>query len=103
MASGHPETRTIGWEPSLVRGQAQAVEGVVGEQEAAVEIDPLGERCDDRRCGDADGSLLHAAKKCAEPERPSALEHRTCRPDATDLRKLHVHARDDAIERVEIL
>ena len=25
MASGHPETRTIGWEPSLVRGQAQAV------------------------------------------------------------------------------
>ena len=55
------------WPLSALRG--------IGEQQAAVEIDPVGERGDRRRAGDPDRRLLHAAEEGPEAELMGALEH----------------------------
>ena len=47
---------------------SRPVERVVGEQQAAVEIDPVGQRRDGRRAGDPDRRLLHAAEERPEAE-----------------------------------
>ena len=57
----------------------------------------------DRRPGDPDRRLLHAAEEGPEAELAGALEHPLGRPDAAALGQLHVDARDDADERVEVL
>src|SRR5689334_3651101 len=86
----------------MVRVEVEALERVVGEQETTVEVHPFGERRDDRRASDADRRLLHAAEERAEPELARPLEHRTSRGDPAAFRELHVDARDDPNERVEV-
>ena len=87
----------------MVGVQLEALERVVGEEQAAVEVDPVGQRRDGRRPGDPDRRLLHAAEERPEAELAGALEHPLRRADPAALGELDVDAGDDADERVEVL
>ena len=63
----------------MVGVQLEALERVVGQQQAAIEVDPFGQRRDDGRPGDPDRRLLHAAEEGPEPELAGALEHAPAR------------------------
>src|SRR6188508_3151849 len=96
VPQGEAETRPRGEDPAVVGVQVEALEWVIGEQEAAVEVDPLGERCYGRRPCDADRRLLHAAEERAEAELARAGQHRLGRRDPAAFGELHVDAVDDA-------
>ena len=87
----------------MLRVQVQAVEGVVGQQQAAIQIDPVGQRRHDRRPGDPDRRLLHAAEERPEAQLACALQHPFRRTDPAALRELDVDAGDDADKAIEIL
>src|SRR5262245_14428844 len=65
---GEPEAGRVGEPPALVGQELEAADRVVGEQQAAVEVDPLRQRRDDRRRRDPDRGLLHAAEERPEPQ-----------------------------------
>src|SRR3954454_14662322 len=49
---------------------------IVRDQQVAVEVDPVGERGDDRRRGDPDGGLFHTAEERSKTEPARLGEHR---------------------------
>ena len=101
--------RVTPWPGASVRRQRQSVpelearERVVGQEQAAVEVDPLGEARDGRGRGDPHRGLLHAAEERPKAELAGACEHAGRRANAAALGELHVDAVDDADERVEVL
>ncbi len=89
--------------PALVGTELEAGDRVVGEQEAAVEVDPVRQRRDDGRGGDPDRRLLHAAQERPEPEGAGALEHPPRRADPAALGELDVDAGHDPDQPVEVV
>ena len=90
-------------DPAMLGVEVEPLERVVGQQQAAVEVDPVRQRRDDRRSGDPDRRLLHAAEERLEAERPGAFEHPLRRADPAALGELDVDPGDDAHEAVEVL
>ena len=102
-AAGRPRPGRDGRIQRWSRVELEPVERVVGEQQAAVEVDPVRQRGDDRRAGDPDRRLLHAAEEGPEAELARALEHRPGRADAAALGELDVDPGHDPDEAVEVL
>ena len=88
--------------PASVRTQREPLERVVSEQQASVEVNPLGEPGDRGRRGHPDARLLHAANETAEAEFRRPLEHPPGGADAAALGEFDVHPGDDAAQPVKI-
>ena len=77
--------------------------GSGGEEQVAVEVDPLGQRRDGRRGGDPDRRLLHAAQERPEAELAGPGEHPGRRSDPAALGQLDVDPVDDPDQPVEVV
>ena len=87
----------------MVGVEPETLEWVVGEEQATVEIDPVGERREGRRAGDADLRLFHAAEEGPKSESAGALEHPFGRPDAAAFGQLHVDPIHDPDQPFKVL
>src|SRR3954471_3029710 len=101
--SPEPESGPVVQAPAAVGSEFEALERVVGEQQIAVEVDPVGERRDRGRGADPDRRLLHAAEEGPEAELPGPSEHPAGGADAAGLGELDVDPGHDPDERVQII
>ena len=69
-----------------------AVEGIVGEEEGAVEVDKIGQRSEVGGSRDADGTLDHAPDHHLHVQRPGDRDHVPCFPQAAGFGELDVDA-----------
>src|SRR6185436_18415377 len=97
------EPRGLPEPPAVVIVEGESAERIVGQQEVAVEIDPIREGRGRGRGGDRNRCLLHAAEERPEAELAGAREHLGRGPGATALCELHVDAGGDADQGVEVL
>src|SRR4051812_15197252 len=79
--SGEPDAkaRAIRQDPPAGPVELEPDGRVVGDQQAAVEVDPLRQRRDGGRRGDADRRLLHAAEERPKAEASRPLKHSASR------------------------
>ena len=103
-AAVQPEPGRIGEVPALVVVELEAGERVVGEQQAAVQVDPVRQRRHDRRGGDRRPTSPPCSRGTSgSPAAGLRASIDRGRPDPADLGELDVDAGDDALERVEVL
>src|SRR4029453_3893763 len=93
--SGAPETRASSdTEAGGVGGHLHSVDElhsgprVLGEQQVAVEVDVVAERCDAAPCSDPEPRLDHATKHHPEHKRARSMRHTRRLADAAGLREL---------------
>ena len=91
MRRRHPEPRPVARQhPAVV--EPQPAEGLVGEQQVAVEVDPVDQRGDLRRGRDSELGLDHAAEHHAQPEGARRVDHPHSLAQAAGLGELDVDA-----------
>ena len=82
----------------MVGVELEPLERVVGKQQAAVEVDPVGQRRDDRRPGDPTEVSSMQPRNVLKPSARARSSIALRRPDPAALGELDVDAGDDADE-----
>src|SRR6185369_2171051 len=71
----HTESRRLPEPPAMVVVEREPTERIVGQQQVAIEVDPVGEGRGRGGRGDRHRRLLHAAEERPEPEVAGTREH----------------------------